>query len=138
MIKKIKNIFQIHFQIQNNKVLKVMITLKIRIKNQNIKLYKKIVRVLYIFHKILFHLLILNKNKNFKMISKFYLKILMIKFKLIKINSNKIKIINMFNYPIIIIWMKMKDMKCKDKLWMIKWNLTDFLQIILLKQLILI
>ena len=46
MIKKIKNIFQIHIQIQNNKVLKVMITLKIRIKNQNIKLYKKIVRVL--------------------------------------------------------------------------------------------
>ena len=102
MIKKIKNIFQIHIQIQNNKVLKVMITLKIRIKNQNIKLYKKIIRVLYIFHKTLFHLLILNKNKNLKMISKFYLKILKIKFKLIKINSNKIKIMNMFNYPIII------------------------------------
>ena len=72
MIKIIKNLFQIHNKILNNKVLKVMIILKIKIKNQTIKLYKKIKKVSFMFLKILFHPLILNKNKNINLISKIY------------------------------------------------------------------
>jgi hypothetical protein len=72
VIKIIKNLFQIHNKILNNKVLKVMIILKIKIKNQTIKLYKKIKKVSFMFLKILFHPLILNKNKNINLISKIY------------------------------------------------------------------